>query len=373
MANLIYNKQFSDGNFNGTQVVQQCRASGDFLIANSLPYSYSVAFSAENPRHSPVSARLEIRGEEPTDDVPQCDEGERKHRLEVLYTSSSDSGAPSGEEQWYGLSYYIDSSWPTGTMDPPYTYVAQIIQHGGKPAEVGLKLGHNSNLQMQIVRASNIGGEATIFTISTPTGWRRGFWNDVVIRHVRSTTSNGSIQVWRRIVGIDSAYQPILTYNGISAYYGPQVGQNNSDYDYKAGLYWGNQIDPNKDCIIKLSGLRVARGSDGFDLVDPSLGAGVALVPPSFSPPGSNFYPSVLVSLSSPQSPDEIYYTLDGSTPTTASIPYSVSGPFVLFTSTTPKAFAVKSGWTDSPVSEAAFTLSPPTPPAPPGGIIFMD
>jgi hypothetical protein len=52
----------------------------------------------------------------------------------------------------------------------------------------------------------------------------------------------------------------------------------------------------------------------------------------------------------------EIYYTTDGSAPTTSSTKYS--GAITVSTPTTIKAIAVKAGMEDSDVLTAAYTIS---------------
>ena len=112
-----------------------------------------------------------------------------------------------------------------------------------------------------------------------------------------------------------------------------------------------------------LNGVLVYTGpsSDAWGTVEfaLSVSTGDELATPSIIPDGGNFYPSVEVSFSSPDNPDEFYYTLDGSTPTTGSTAYNDT-PFTLTATTTVKVLAVKSGWTDSPIATATFTLSTP-------------
>ena len=280
MANLIYNKQFSDGDDDGVGT-SSCRNPIDWAIANNRPYPYTVEYNSTNPRHSPVSLRVEMRGEDPTGDISPCNESSsgdaNKHRFEWYYTSGTDSSRPNGsQEYWLGASFFIDSSWPSGNLSPPYTYIAQLFQHGGSGiSEIGIKCGHNSNLQWQFM-GTNGSANATLATIS---GFQRGRWHDMVFRNVRSTSSNGIIQIWRKIVGVETAYNQILNLTRVTALYGPDIGRS-ADYDFKSGLYWGNEIDAAKDCVAKYSGLRIALGSDGFDLVDPGLGGDVT---PTFS------------------------------------------------------------------------------------------
>src|ERR1700724_1038075 len=76
---------------------------------------------------------------------------------------------------------------------------------------------------------------------------------------------------------------------------------------------------------------------------------------PTFSPAGGTYTGSVAVTLSDATGGAMIYYTSDGSTPTTASSVYS--GP-TTFTQTTPlKAMAAASGMTNSAVASGTYTI----------------
>jgi hypothetical protein len=77
---------------------------------------------------------------------------------------------------------------------------------------------------------------------------------------------------------------------------------------------------------------------------------------PVISPDGGVFTNSVTVSLSSPSNGVSLYYTLDGSAPTTNSIFYT--GPFSLTKSGTVQAVAAVPGQMNSPVASADFTSS---------------
>ena len=82
---------------------------------------------------------------------------------------------------------------------------------------------------------------------------------------------------------------------------------------------------------------------------------------PVISPNGGEFETSATVTLTCGTDDAQIYYTLDGTTPTTASAAYSQ--PFTLTESATVKAVAVKSGYyTDSQVTSAVFTITQPEP-----------
>ncbi len=80
---------------------------------------------------------------------------------------------------------------------------------------------------------------------------------------------------------------------------------------------------------------------------------------PVFSPNGGTFSAPVSVTVTA-ASGASIYYTTNGSTPTTSSTLYS--GPITVSATSTIKAIAVKTGMTNSPVASATFTISiPPT------------
>jgi len=79
--------------------------------------------------------------------------------------------------------------------------------------------------------------------------------------------------------------------------------------------------------------------------------------PPSFSPdPGTVYNSAVTVTISTTTSGADIYYTTDGSAPTTSSTKYT--GSFVISQSTTVKAIAVKAGMDSSAVASAAYTIT---------------
>src|SRR6202007_3044003 len=82
--------------------------------------------------------------------------------------------------------------------------------------------------------------------------------------------------------------------------------------------------------------------------------------PPALSPVGGTYTSSVTVTITDSTSGTTIYYTTDGSTPTTASTPYS--SPITLSQSATVKAIAAASGMTRSNVASATYTTDGSTP-----------
>jgi len=79
---------------------------------------------------------------------------------------------------------------------------------------------------------------------------------------------------------------------------------------------------------------------------------------PTFSPAGGNFITAQTVSLSCTTEGATIYYTTDGSTPTTSSTAYSQ--PITVSSTTTIKAIAAAEGYQNSTVAEATYTIHEP-------------
>jgi hypothetical protein len=77
---------------------------------------------------------------------------------------------------------------------------------------------------------------------------------------------------------------------------------------------------------------------------------------PTASPAASVVPSGTVITLSTTTTGSTIYYTTNGAVPTTASTQYT--GPVTITSATTIKAIAVKSGFTDSSVLTAAYTIA---------------
>ena len=79
---------------------------------------------------------------------------------------------------------------------------------------------------------------------------------------------------------------------------------------------------------------------------------------PSFNPPAGTYSSAQTVSIFDVINGAQIYYTTDGSTPTTSSTPYT--GPITISTTTTIQAIAAAAGDSSSEVAVATFTITAP-------------
>jgi len=86
-----------------------------------------------------------------------------------------------------------------------------------------------------------------------------------------------------------------------------------------------------------------------------SAGGQQAVATPTFSPAAGTYYEAQNVTISCTTAGATIYYTLDGSTPTTSSAVYS--SPIAISATTTVKAMAAKSGMSNSSVASATYTI----------------
>ena len=77
---------------------------------------------------------------------------------------------------------------------------------------------------------------------------------------------------------------------------------------------------------------------------------------PVMTPVAGTYATLQTVALSASPADASLYYTLDGTTPTSASTPYS--SPFTVLTSRTLKAIAIKAGWATSDVATGVYTYN---------------
>jgi hypothetical protein len=100
-----------------------------------------------------------------------------------------------------------------------------------------------------------------------------------------------------------------------------------------------------------------ASGRTTSDAITVTVSGSVA-ASPSFSPAGGTYSSAQTVSLTDKTPGAAIYYTTNGTTPTTSSTKYT--GAIKVAASETIKAIAVASGYTNSAVASATYTISQP-------------
>ena len=111
-----------------------------------------------------------------------------------------------------------------------------------------------------------------------------------------------------------------------------------------------------------LQAIAVASGVDSSDVgsatytITSGGGTQPQTAQPAFSPPAGTYAMAQSVTISDSTAAATIFYTTDGSTPTTSSLIYSA--PITVSASETLKAIATASGATTSPVATAVYTIS---------------
>ena len=106
---------------------------------------------------------------------------------------------------------------------------------------------------------------------------------------------------------------------------------------------------------VKWSYTAKSNGNIAIGNINLTLGAIDGVAMPVFSVPTGNYITSQSVELTSATSGATIYYTIDGSEPTTSSLVYS--SPINITSTTTIKAISAKSGMTTSGVNSAKYTF----------------
>jgi hypothetical protein len=175
------------------------------------------------------------------------------------------------------------------------------------------------------------------------------------------TTITGGVQSPKLQMSPFSAY-PVPTYLRLT-----RVGNNYTAYWGSDGVNW-NQLGTFTDTVV-VTGLAPYAWNDSltpsqapaltatFDWFHNLAGSGTPVAAtPTFSPASGTSFPSTLsVSIADTTTGAAIYYTTDGTTPTAGSQLYS--GAFTIGASTTVKAIATASGYTQSAVGSANYTF----------------
>ena len=212
-----------------------------------------------------------------------------------------------------------------------------------------------------------LGGNA-IAVIETPSGQSQPFPFTVSGYALDLAANAGSahptgideVQIWaapRPGYGTGQVMLGMATYGGYRAAVGSQYGIqfSNSGFTYTIN---SGALAPGAYDIAALVHSTVSNTYIVSGLLTVYLQAALPVV---IAPGTGEFQNSLTVSMSTGTSGAQIYYRLDGGTPTTSSTPYT--GPFSITTTSQVRAIATKPGWLSSPVASADYTqrLVPPT------------
>ena len=109
-----------------------------------------------------------------------------------------------------------------------------------------------------------------------------------------------------------------------------------------------------------LQAVALATGYTTSSLASATYTISSVLPPPTFSPAAGTYTTAQSVTISDSIGGATIYYTTNGTTPTTSSTKYA--GAITVSATETVRAIAVKTGYTNSVVASAAYTLAPVLP-----------
>jgi len=118
-----------------------------------------------------------------------------------------------------------------------------------------------------------------------------------------------------------------------------------------ASPVYGAPIQVTRSMTIRA--IAVASGMTDSDVIGATYTLQAAA--PTFNPPGGSYLLPQFVQLSSTSPNATIYYTTDGSTPTTASTRYT--GSILVLRTTTIRAIATAPGWSQSAVASATYSM----------------
>ena len=134
--------------------------------------------------------------------------------------------------------------------------------------------------------------------------------------------------------------------------------QNSKDYSVSAGTYTkaNSQWKGSANSVVFTTETGSGHNRIRSITVTYSSGGGSTVATPTFSPAAGSYSSAQSVTISCGTAGSTIYYTTDGSTPTTSSSVYSSA--ISVSSTTTIKALATKAGMTDSGVASATYTIT---------------
>ncbi len=255
------------------------------------------------------------------------------------------NGIAPNTDVWEGFSIKFADNFPC--FDGTVAMFYQWKNHGHMPAtQFCLAKGNKGSTTAPLkiyMRALHGNAYSPSVTQSGQITVPRGQWIDIVLNYkVTNGGGGGYMKVW---VNGNNEYN----YTGAIGFSDATANGNP-----KIGLYYLYAQNYHRTMYID-----ELRWGSSYEDVDPSIernGNTVGVPVPSI--PAGTYLGEQSVSLESRTSGAQIYYTLNGTTPTTGSTPYTA--PIPISQTTTLKARAFKSGMDDSQVLTAQYVIEQP-------------
>ncbi len=197
--------------------------------------------------------------------------GEMKHRAEIRSTGQYPGGNETNESYWFGWRVFVPNDYPTSAQESGQVITMQLIGGGyGPEFTINLSAGSKWNITRDwSTGPGDTGNEYTFKSLPV----ERGVWTDWVVHHKRSwINGQGLTQVWKNGELVVSSTLPwAINYVGLNKGLG--------NISFTNGIYWGT-ANRNVKYNLYFDNMRVAKGANGYSLVDPSNGSrGVVTTP----------------------------------------------------------------------------------------------
>lgn len=246
-ATLLYSNSFESG-LGDVQKQMRCH-----------PYTYTIVTS--RVRSGSKAVRHIMKGRE------GCVEsdGVKRHRALLRHGFDSKLKFKPKTPYWFGFSLFVPNNYPTGGTDA-------IIAFGLMSSFPGETAAFIRGGKLDFLRRWNDGQLNEVREARVPI--QTGKWMDVVMNLKRSWQSDGVLRVW--VNG-----ELIVNTTGINAT--NYAARGSGDPYFRTGIYWGNKT---RDATYTLyyDSIKIAEGTDGYDLVAPSgLVSGAPAAPTGLS------------------------------------------------------------------------------------------
>lgn len=260
------------------------------------------------------------------------------------------------------VSPFDASSAATGTSTAP---ASAVIAAGTADLVIGMGISTSGRTLLETVGWTNVAGVgvsySAIYAIETSSG-----------TFTPTFVQSGAAASWGAIAA--AFFAPSVatpTFSPVAGSYGPaqSVTVSNTDSGLSgfamyyttdgstpttASTLYTGAITVSSSLTLKV--LAVATGYNNSAIGSAAYVINGTVATPTFSPVAGTYSSAQSVTISSATAGTTIYYTTNGSTPTTGSTLYS--GPVAVASSLTLKALAVKTDFVDSAIGTAVYTIT---------------